>query len=146
MTIQSIAFLCAAFLLAACNEKAEPAPAGILGTMGPTKSPDGSVLSNIVTFDYDLEAPRQIQFWVKGEQIKSVEVDGKGSWRIEASSEKLRISDASLIFETPIPQAGILASNSSINKEGHRGWDISIDGHNVVRLQSSPIAGTGPES
>jgi hypothetical protein len=109
--------------------------------MGPTLGPDGKVLVNIVTFEYELRAPRQVQFWVEGKQIKSVEINGKGRWSIEVAGDKLKISDDSLIFEMNIQHDGILASKSSISKAGHRGWDISIDGHDVVRLQANPSIG-----
>lgn len=142
MTIRTITFLCAAFLLASCKDK--PTATVILGTMGPTLGPDGNVLANIVTFDYNLKAPEQIQFWVEGKQIKSVEIDGKGSWRIEVADDKLKISDNARIFELPIQDEGLLASKSSINQSGHMGWDISIDGHNVVRIQSNLNIGSKP--
>ena len=141
MAIRSIIFLCAAFLLASCKDNDKPALTGTLGTMGPTLGPDGHVLTNLITFDYQLEVPRQVQFWVEGKQIKSVEIDGNGSWRIEVAGNKLKISDNALIFEVPIEHDGLLCSKSSINEAGYRGWDISIDGHNMVRLQSNPSVG-----
>lgn len=142
MAIRTTTFLCAAFLLSSCKEKNSLTATGIVGTMGPTLGPDGKVLANIVTFEYQLEAPRQVQFWEKGKQIKSVEIDGKGRWRIEVAGNKLKISDDALIFELPVQQDGLLASKSSINDAGHRGWDISIDGDNVLRLQPNPSIGT----
>ncbi|MCU0795394.1 MAG: hypothetical protein MUF31_05595 [Akkermansiaceae bacterium] len=141
MAMRSIPFLCASFLLASCKDNDKPALTGTLGTMGPKLGPDGQVLSNLITFDYKLEVPRQVQFWVEGKHIKSVEIDGNGSWRIEIAGETLKISDDALIFEVPIEHDGLLGSNSSVNEAGYRGWDISIDGHNIVRLQTNPSAG-----
>ena len=132
--------MCAAFLLASCKDK--PTVTVLLGTMGPTMGPDGDVLSNIVTFDYNLKAPEQVQFWVEDKQIKSVEIDGKGSWRIEVSGDKLNVSDNAIIFELPIQNEGLLASKSYINKSGHMGWDISIDGQPVVKIQSNVSMGS----
>lgn len=129
----------AAFLLASCKDK--PRETVFLGTMGPTLAPNGEVLSNIVNFDYNLKAPEQIQFMVEDTQIKSFEIDGKGSWRIEVSGDKLTISDDAIIFESPIQKEGLIASKSYINEAGHMGWDISIDGQPVVKIQSNVSIG-----
>lgn len=142
MIIRTITIMFAGFLLASCKDK--PTATVLLGTMGPTLGPDGDVLSNIVTFDYNLKAPEQIQFLVEDKQIKSAEIDGKGSWRIEVTGDKLKISDDAIIFESPIQKEGLLASKSYINKTGHMGWDISIDGQPVVKIQSNVSIGSKP--
>jgi hypothetical protein len=142
MTIRTITIIFAAFLLASCKDK--PTATVHLGTMGPTLGPDGDVLSNIVTFDYNLKAPEQIQILVEDKQIKSAEIDGKGSWRIEVAGDKLKISDDAIIFESPIQKKGLLASKSYVNKAGHMGWDISIDGQPVVKIQSNISTGSKP--
>jgi hypothetical protein len=83
MAIRTITFLCAASLLASCKDKDEdkdnPTTTGILGTVGPTLGPDGKVLANVVTFEYQLEGPKQVQF---------VDLDDAAS-KIEAYGGKL---------------------------------------------------------
>jgi len=126
-----IVFLIGALLLPSCKDKAIIG----IGTVGPALGPDGQVIANVVTFDYNLKAPESVNFMVGGKRIKTVKIEGKGSWRIEVDGDRLKISESGTIFELPVPHAGVLASKSSTNEADQIGWDISVDGHNVVRVE-----------
>jgi len=130
-----IIFLFGVLLLQSCKDKAIIG----IGTAGPALGPDGQVLANVVTFDYNLKAPESVNLLVDGKRIKTVKIEGKGSWRIEVDGDRLKISESGSILELPVPHAGVLASKSSINEADQIGWDISVDGQNVVRVESSNL-------
>ena len=130
-----IIFLFSALLLPSCKDKAIIG----IGTVGPALGPDGQVLANVITFDYNLKEPESVNILVDGKRIKTVKIEGNGSWRIEVDDDRLKISENGSIFELPVPHAGVLASKSSTNEADQIGCDISVDGHNVVRIECSNL-------
>jgi len=108
---------------------------GEVYTTGPTRGPDGELLSNVILFHYKAEDPEPVHILVDGQRVKSVTVDGKVTWRIEVVEGNVKVSDGDTILEVPTSEEGTLDSNVTVNKLKQMVFDISVGESRVMSLE-----------
>lgn len=134
MLIRATLILLAAIFYSACDEQPS-IKVGDVYTTGPSFSPDGTPLANEILFHYEASDAEPVHFVVDGEIVKTVTIEGEVNWRIRIEDQKVTVSGATMIFEIPVVRDGLLDSDVTVNGSKQMGFDISVDGVVMLKIE-----------
>jgi len=130
MNPKRILFVLAACILCGCQKELK-IEVGPIYTLGPTRTFQSEEDFSFFEFHYNIKDSEDVHILVGSDLIKTINISGKGMWRVELINSMLTATGDTVIFEIPTNETGIIKPNVGVNDLKQMIFNITI-GDNVV--------------